>query len=261
MNARGDNRAGRSGQRPDFVGTASARSELKAETAKALRLCLTGAALAGIGVVFLLIGLGGPTFVNSPLWWAIIAVLVIAGSVVFAKGLHHDHRAKRLAAATGNDRLGVSRQMSPPRGRVILWTFLLIGWITCCFIGAGPALAVRELGHTGTAVAGDAQSWTPCSKCSQRAEASFSVNGQPVTAELRGVSQDDRYYRAGITIVYDVSKPTVAMAQADYRDGKGPVPAELIGGSTAVFFVGTWLLVVIPRRAPQPRRRGRRPAA
>lgn len=231
---------------------ASVSPELRREMRSAIRLCLAGAGLVALALVVMFIGLGGPTFVDSPEWWAVIVVLAAVGSVTFAKGLRHNHSARRMAASAGVDTERLGRQMAPPKAKVILWTFLLIGWLTCCFIGAGPALAVMELGHTSTAVASDAQSWTPCGRCSQRAEATFEVHGQMVTTELRGVSQDTSNYHPGITVVYDVSQPTIAMAESDYRDGKGPIPIELIAGSTAVFFLGTWLLVAIPRRQRPP---------
>ena len=103
---------------------------------------------------------------------------------------------------------------------VIVWTFLLIGWLSSLMLVVGPALGSSELTHPVNVVAFGGGRSNPCYRCSMVAWASFPVYGRVVTTDLRGLSQSATFYRPGIAIVYDSDAPTIAMARADYEAGK-----------------------------------------
>ncbi|HZU73756.1 MAG TPA: hypothetical protein VE990_13380 [Acidimicrobiales bacterium] len=126
-------------------------------------------------------------------------------------------------------------------------------WVISVIGAGGPALAVRSLGYTATSVTQDVVAWQGlCSRCYDQARATFRVQGQLVTADLRSVGQDQSYYRPGITIVYSRAHPELAMARADYDGDRSLLPVALIGVTTAVVFLGNWALVVTSVRRGRP---------
>jgi hypothetical protein len=209
------------------------------------RRSLAAAAVLGLAVVFLLLGLvGGPTFLFSPVWWGVVGALALAGVALVARAGRKGAAVRAEAAARGLDLGPLQRRVAPSRPRVVVWALLLIGWLSALVVVGGPALAAAELGHrTERAVAQQAVSWMPCPHCSRRAKAVILVGSRSHEVNLRGVAQDPSYYAPGIVVVFRAGRPDVAMALADYRDGAGPLPAIVGGTSTVVFLLGTWLLV------------------
>lgn len=211
------------------------------------RRALGAAAVLGLAVVFLLVGLlSGPTFLYSPIWWGVVAALAALGLGLVLRARKGGAAVKAEAAAIGLDLRTLQRGAAPSRPRVMVWTLLLIGWISSLVLVGRPALAAAEIGgSTQRAVALQAVSWSPCSRCSQRAKAQIVVGGRLRDVALRGVAQDPSYYTAGIVVVFKAGDPAVAMASADYEDGTGPVPAVVVSTATALFLAGTWALMRI----------------
>lgn len=193
-------------------------------------------------MVFLLVGLtGGPTFLFSPVWRGVVAAFFVVG-VALALRTRKSGAALKAEAASRNLTLReVQRRATPSRQRVVIWTLLLIGWVSSLVVVAGPALAAAQLGaHTGRSVALQAESYTPCFRCLQRAKAWIKTRAGSVRVELRGVAQDPSYYTAGIVVIYKAGDPTTAMALADYNDGNGSVPPIVTAASTSLFLLATW---------------------
>jgi len=180
---------------------------------------------------------------DSWLPWVVVAgVGVIGGVIAFrAANLYLDTAIER------NDWSQIHDEIKDPRAvyqrYVIVWTFLLIGWLSSLMLVVGPALGSSELTHPVNAVAFGADAQIPCYRCSMVAWASFPVDGRVVTTDLRGLSQAATFYRPGIAIVYDSDAPTIAMARADYEAGKTDLVWVVVPLSTGLFGLGTWFLV------------------
>jgi hypothetical protein len=230
-------------------------SDFSAKLVAYRRIAYFGAALLGVAAVIALLFLfSGPTYFDSPLWWILVVALGAPGCWLTVRTLRTHLVLRSEAARRGVDLHLAYRCMAPPKGRTVIWTLLLLAWLVTLDLAGTPVFAVQELGsHTARTTAFHARSWLNCSRCTQHAAVQFRTEGRTFSVELRGVVQDTSYYVPGIEVVYDVDNPSVAMAEADYKQGTGATAPIAMAGSTVVFALGTWALVRIPVRQRQRR--------
>jgi len=106
--------------------------------------------------------------------------------------------------------------------------------LTMAILAFGPYLAARHISDLATSSAFWAAAVPSCTpRCHLDAAAAVRVNGKLHWVSLGGPDQDRSYYQPGITIVYDASDPSRAMAAADYDAARSPVRL-VIWGATAV---------------------------
>jgi hypothetical protein len=203
--------------------------------------------MSAFGVIGIASGSG---FLRSSAWWFTLCLLLsaMAWHIVFSRTTPASSEAR--GSALGQFLVPSRRSRGPVSWRLVGWIFLLVGWISSIAIVGGPAIAVAELGSKpGRTVALNASSWSPCLRCSQRANAVIQLGDQPLQVALRGVDQNPGYYRAGILVVFRLENPTVAMAAADYADGTARASGVVATVATILFVLGTWALARIPSRA------------
>jgi hypothetical protein len=222
------------------------------DTARTLRRwILVAAGVLGTDLVFLLLtatATGDPALRASRLVWTVIVVLGIVGSIIAirAASLFLDTAIERDDWPRIHEELWSKRAIC--QRYVLVWTLLLIGWLTSLVMVVSPALGSSELTHPTSAVAITADSRIPCPRCAMVAWASFDADGRMVTADLRGLSQAATFYNPGIVVVYDARDPAIAMARADYKAGKSGAVWLAVPISTAVFVFGTWALARLNAR-------------
>jgi hypothetical protein len=140
--------------------------------------------------------------------------------------------------------------LAMPTTSIVVVVTMLALWIGVLAVALPPVFAASALGtNPGRTRAVVAYGWHPCLRCSDRAAATFRTSdGEVVRAELTGVSQDLKFYKAGISVVYDPHNPRRAMATRDYDDGRGLGPRVATAASTALMVLSLLGAIWIRRR-------------
>jgi hypothetical protein len=213
---------------------------------RSMRRWMLGATgVLGIGLVIALVVIrGDPALRDSSIAWAIVLVLICSGAVVTIRAAMIFSHTKRTRDDWSEIRTELRDQRAINPKLPAIWTILLIGWLAALFMVSGPALGSSQLRDPVRVTSISVRTYTPCLRgCPLEATATFLLNGQVVTVQLRGLNQDSRRYHSGMEIVYDARNPAIAMAASDYESVSPAAALSVIAGATLIFAGGTFYLV------------------
>lgn len=205
----------------------------------ALFVLLTGCVAMGLASV-----LSG--FVR-PRWLVLVAVLWVPAFLVLIAVLVVLRR--RLGAVAAPDDFSYFGQL-PRIWAMVLGTLVLIGGVSAVLAGLQkwtPAVALGP--HPAHGVAILMSQGPPCGRCSRTVWVTFvTTDSRAVSEPLAAADGLNASDGAGTALVYDGADPSHVMRESDWRAGRGPDSAWLIGGGVVTLSGLLAAMVLMTRR-------------